>query len=203
MATDKKLNTSYTLDTSDVYITGNLTVQGIQTSVQTTDTFITDKIFTLNNGETLAGVGGGVLGNAAAGIEIDRGTNPNAYLVYNEPTNTFAVSTDGGATFANVLTSFGNVSTLISEIVEDTTPQLGGNLDVQTFSIFSATNNVSIAGNLQLNNTLITPTAVANATVVYAASPAAGTSGVYVINGSAANEELITKRRAFGFSLIL
>jgi hypothetical protein len=82
---------------------------------------------------------------------------------------------------------------------------LGGNLNVRTFSNITSNvaTNITFAGNLQLNNTLVAPTLVANATVVYAAEPAAGTSGVYVINGAAANQELITKARAFGFSLLL
>lgn len=211
MATVKKFNSTYTLDGSDVYVTGNLVVQGNTTSISTTNTDIKDRIITLNSGETLNGIGGNIAPLDVSGFEWDRGTNPlgPAYLFFKEITDTFVISVDGGATWQQILTTpvdVGNVAgTVLTEIVQDTSPQLGANLDVQSFSIFTgnAATNITFAGNLQLNNTAVAPTVVANATVVYADTPAAGTSGVYVVNGSAANEELVTKRRAFGFSLIL
>lgn len=211
MATVKKFNSTYTLDGSDVYVTGNLVVQGNTTSISTTNTDIKDRIITLNKGETLNGIGGNIAPLDVSGFEFDRGTNPlrNAYLFFKEITDTFVISVDGGDTWEQILTTpvdVGNVAgTVLTEIVQDTSPQLGANLDVQSFSIFTgnAATNITFAGNLQLNNTAVAPTVVANATVVYADTPAAGTSGVYVVNGSAANEELVTKRRAFGFSLIL
>lgn len=211
MAHVKKFNSTYTLDGSDVYVTGNLIVQGNSTSISTTNTDIEDRIITLNSGETLNGIGGNIAPLDVSGFEWDRGTNPlgPAYLFFKEITDTFVISVDGGATWQQILTTpvdVGNVApTPLTEIVQDTSPQLGANLDVQGFSIFTANaaTNITFAGNLQLNNTAVAPTVVANATVVYADTPAAGTSGVYVVNGSAANEELVTKRRAFGFSLIL
>ena len=45
--------------------------------------------------------------------------------------------------------------------------------------------------------------AVANSTIVYASTPGAGTSGLYVLNSQTANQELVTKARALGFSLLL
>ena len=216
MAHVKKFNSTYTLDGSDVYVTGNLIIQGSQTSVSTTNTDINDKIITVNKGETQEGIGGNVAGSDVSGIEWDRGRwagnsaqYPYAALFFKEVTDTFVVTTDGGTTWQQILTSpvaVGNVVTsALTEIVQDTSPQLGANLDVQGFSIFTANaaTNITFAGNLQLNNTATAPTLVANATVVYASTPAAGTSGVYVVNGAATNEELVTKRRAFGFSLIL
>jgi hypothetical protein len=211
MAHVKKFNSTYTLDGSDVYVTGNLIVQGNSTSISTTNTDIEDRIITLNKGETLNGIGGNIAPLDVSGFEWDRGTNPlgPAYLFFKEVTDTFVISVDGGASWEQILTTpvaVGNVAgSVITEIVQDTSPQLGANLDVQSFSIFTgnAATNITFAGNLQLNNTAVAPTVVANATVVYAATPAAGTSGVYVVNGLAANEELVTKRRAFGFSLIL
>lgn len=211
MAHVKKFNSTYTLDGSAVYVTGDLIVQGNSTSISTTNTDIKDRIITLNSGETLNGIGGNIAPLDVSGFEWDRGTNPlgPAYLFFKEITDTFVISVDGGATWQQILTTpvdVGNVApTPLTEIVQDTSPQLGANLDVQGFSIFTANaaTNITFAGNLQLNNTAVAPTVVANATVVYADTPAAGTSGVYVVNGSAANEELVTKRRAFGFSLIL
>ena len=68
MATVKKLNTTYTLDTTEVIVTGNLTIQGTQTTISSINTTITDKTLTLNAGEVGSGVspaGGGTSGRNA------------------------------------------------------------------------------------------------------------------------------------------
>lgn len=196
MAAVKKLNTSYTIDTTDVIITGNLTVQGIQTSVESTDTVITDKTITLNNGETGDGVG--PAGAGFSGIEIDRGNFANAGLRWNESTDRWQI--DSGSGWVNISTSTGAGGITVED---DANPTLGGNLNTNGYTISSLVNNVNFSGNLQLNNTLVAPSAVTGATVVYAATPGAGASGVYVVNGEAVNEELITKKRAFAFSILL
>jgi hypothetical protein len=56
---------------------------------------------------------------------------------------------------------------------------------------------------MSIINANITPLSNAGTTVFYANTAGAGTAGLYVVNDQATNEELITKRRAFGFSLIL
>lgn len=74
-----------TLDTGvevgNVYVTGNLTVQGTTTTIDTTNLTIEDNIILLNKGEspTHAGVTEGT-----AGIEVDRGSRPNAKILFNE-----------------------------------------------------------------------------------------------------------------------
>jgi hypothetical protein len=73
----------------NVIVVGNLTVQGSTTSVETTNTTITDNIITLNEGETGAGVSLGT-----AGIEIDRGTNPNVSFVWSEADSYFTTGTN-------------------------------------------------------------------------------------------------------------
>ena len=64
---------------ADVAIAGNLTVSGTLTSINTTNTAISDNSIVLNEGETGAGVTAGT-----AGIEIDRGTADSATLQWNE-----------------------------------------------------------------------------------------------------------------------
>jgi hypothetical protein len=201
MATVKKLNSSYTIDTTDVVITGNLTVAGTYDTQTVTNTNIKDKTLTLNVGESGSGVG--PAGAGTAGLIIDRGDLDNVELRWNDATDTWQITSDG-STYANIVSSITGGLALTS-VVDDLSPELGGNLDVKGFSIFTSNvaTNITFAGNLQLNNTLVAPTLVANATVVYADTPQAGTSGVYVINGAAANQELITKARSFGFSLLL
>ena len=60
-------------------VTGDLTVQGATTFVSSTNIDIKDNIITLNKGETGAGVGLGT-----SGIRIDRGTLPDAQIVFDE-----------------------------------------------------------------------------------------------------------------------
>jgi len=202
MAIVKRLNSNYTiqaasnditLDSSEVFVTGNLVVQGATTTISTTNTEIEDNLLRLNVGETGSGVTLGF-----AGIAIDRGNLAAVSFIWNEELDLWQVTTDG-TTFGNLLTS----STGTIALIDDANPTLGANLNTNQYTIYSNVGNVKFDGNIQLNETPAIPTAVANATVVYASSPAAGTSGVYVVNGLAANQELVTKTRSFGFSLIL
>jgi hypothetical protein len=199
MATVKRVNTTYTIKTPEVIVEGNLTVKGTQTSVESVNTVITDRIITLNNGELGAGVGG--VSPDFAGIEVDRGSLDTVNLRWNELTDQWQV-TNNGTTWANIVGS----STGITRLYEDSNPTLSANLKVYGQTIVAGlADNIKFDGNLQINNTLTQPSAtpVTNATVVYAATPAAGKAGLYVVNSSAIKEELITKTRAFGFSLIL
>jgi hypothetical protein len=208
MAIVKNLNADYlidangndiTLDSSDVYVVGNLVVQGNTTTISTTNTDIEDNFIRLNIGETGAGVTQRPGDPAAvAGIGVDRGSLDPVSLIWNEDLDKWQI-TDDGTTFANILIS----STGTISLVDDPAPTLGANLNTQTYHIFSNSNNVIFNSNIQLNEVATAPSLVSGATVVYAATPGAGTSGVYVVNGSAANQELVTKARAFGFSLIL
>lgn len=181
----------------EVVIGGNLTVEGATTTIDTINTTIKDNIIILNAGEVGAGVTGG-----GASIEIDRGTLPNVSIGWNELLQVWQISSnvaDYPASYGNVLTS----TSALTDIVQDTTPQLGGNLDVNGFAITSSGYNTVLTGNVQLNNTLSVPSAQPGTTVFYAATPNAGQAGLFVVNQASTNEELVTKRRAFGFSLIL
>lgn len=195
MATVKKFNTSYTIDGPDVYITGNLTTLGNTTQVETQNTTIRDNVIVLNNGETGNGV---TSANLVSGIFVDRGLAADVALLWNEPTDTWVITTDG-VTYQNIATSAG--STVLSTVFDDKTPALGGNLLTSTYRIYSNT-NVVFGGNLQVNNTTTAPGAVSGATVLYAQTPGSGTTGLYVVNSQAINEELVTKRRALGFSIL-
>lgn len=201
MATVKKLNTSYTLDTKDVYLTGNLHVAGTYETTDVKELEVVDKNIILNVGETGNGVS---TGSKTSGLIIDRGTAANVELHWDENFQRWRITTDG-TNYANVVAS-STSDTFLQEVVDDATPKLGGNLDVQGYTIYSsnvAVPNIKFEGNLQLTNVFATPSLASNATVVYGNTPGGGTSGIYVVNEVAVNQELITKTRAFGFSLIL
>jgi hypothetical protein len=179
MATVKKTSGNYviqtprlnngsnvTLDTDNVIITGNLQVLGNVTEFITNNTSITDRIITLNYGETGNGVTGG--GNVS-GIEIDRGGFTNVDLRWNENFQRWEFTNDG--------TNYSNIGASTSTLS-------GGNIAL------------SYAGG-------VVPATLANTAIIYADGIQGGRTGVYIVNGEVAGDELISKKRAFGLSLIL
>ncbi|MDA9938502.1 hypothetical protein N9C48_00160 [bacterium] len=76
-----------TLDTGtevgDVYITGNLTVEGTQTTLDTVNSTIEDNIIELNKGET----GNGITRDGSSGIRVDRGTIEDGQWLFVESIN--------------------------------------------------------------------------------------------------------------------
>jgi len=195
--------TSVTLD-NDVTVSGNLTVTGTTNSVETTNTRISDNTITLNQGESGAGVTA-----VTSGIEIDRGSLDNALLVFDEVTDTFQISTDGGSSYTALATGGGG----LNNVVEDTTPQLGGDLDLNGFNIITATSNqdinlipngigyVTVEAGLKLNDQAITPTSAAGATVLYADTASGGGTGLFFVDGST-SDELVSKSKAIVYGLI-
>ena len=122
-------------DTGTVVIAGNLTVNGTTTTVNSNTVNIGDNILVLNSDETGTP-------SQNAGIEIERGTSTNVSLRFNETTDTWQFTNDG--------TTYNDLGT--SDIVNDTTPQLGGNLDINSNDI-TGTGNISITGDFTLTST--------------------------------------------------
>lgn len=181
------------LDANEVRIPGNLTVSGTTTSVETTNTEIFDNIIRLNAGHTGAPT-------LNAGIEVERGDETDVQLRWNETFQKWQITNDG-STYGNIATAA--ATGYITDVVDDLTPQLGGNLDVNGQTILAASGNVPIEGNIQINNSLGTPSAVTNASVLYAATPGSAGSGLYIQNSAVTADELVTKSKAIVFSLIL
>ena len=82
---------------NDLTVSGNLTVNGTTTTVNTAQILLEDNIITLNSGE----VG---TPSANAGIEIERGTSANAVLRWNESTDKWETTNDGTNYYAIVTT---------------------------------------------------------------------------------------------------
>ena len=76
--------------TGDVRITGNLIVTGNTTYVNTSQVLIGDNIITLN-----AAINQASAPTVDAGIEIDRGTAANVYVLWNETIDKWTVTNDG------------------------------------------------------------------------------------------------------------
>jgi hypothetical protein len=114
-----------------VLITGNLVVEGTQTTVAAVDLAVNDNIITLNAGETGAGVT-----LLYSGIEIDRGTLSNASFVYDETTDTWVIA-NGSAPGFNYSTSNLRLRRILTDAGTD-----GGDLTL----IGTATGVVNVAG---------------------------------------------------------
>jgi hypothetical protein len=186
-----------TLSTDNVYVVGNLYVEGDTTYVSSNNLTITDNVIVLNQGQPGAGI---TKGNA--GIMIDRGQQPYAQLQFTQAGgNVWQITSNAAAGWQNILTTGATFS-----LVDDPNPVLGGNLNVNGKTIYAnvaAGTYITLQGALELKTANVTPSAAIGSTIFYAGTPGGGTAGVYVVNSSAANKELITKTRAFGFSLIL
>ena len=75
----------------NVVITGDLTVRGSQTVLNTSTLEVEDNVIVLNQGETGAGVTAGT-----AGIEIDRGTASHQFLIFDETDDLWKIGVSGG-----------------------------------------------------------------------------------------------------------
>lgn len=72
----------------NLIVSGDLTVQGTTTTIETATLNVEDNIVTLNYGVT----GSPVLD---AGIEVERGTSPNVQILWNETTDKWQFTNDG------------------------------------------------------------------------------------------------------------
>jgi hypothetical protein len=198
--------------TTEVFrVKGDLVVTGETSSVSETNLNVSNNTIMLNEGETGAGV---TLGEAA--VVIDRGTlndgtsGYGAGIRFNETTDAWQVSVDG-STWSNLGVTSGGGSAL-TDVVQDTTPQLGGDLDVNGQSIVSAGGgdiiiapdtggDVYIDADLKLKLRTGDPTAEAGYNILYHKTEGSGGSGVY-FRTTSTNDELVSKAKAIVYSII-
>lgn len=107
-ATDVTVTTS-----GNLTVTGDLTVNGSTTTVNTTELTIEDNLMTLNSGQT-----GTPPTSLRSGIEVERGDTANAILQFNENTDKWEFSVDGGTTFTNLDAAPADASQTVKGIVE-------------------------------------------------------------------------------------
>src|SRR6056300_546004 len=101
--TDQSLSTTDNVTFNDMTVSGNLTVSGATTTVNTETINLADNTITLNSNETGTPSQDG-------GIEIERGTSTNKTLIWNETTDKWTVGSETfvAGTFEGALT--GNVT---------------------------------------------------------------------------------------------
>jgi hypothetical protein len=214
MKTIKRMSTDWDIYSANVTIIGNLIVIGETTTVQSVDTLIYDNFITLAAGNTSGP-------NLNAGIEIDRGNLPRVGIRWSEEQVNWQYTNDG--------LSWKVFSRTILE--EDSYPRLGGNLLVQDSGgttwaitsvpnkhvvIYAGTDNVNllptitapdesvvIGPSIKLPHITSDPPPVTGYNSIYAKEVETGKTGIFVSNGSNVGHELITKRKALIYSLIL
>ena len=81
---------------NDVVVTGNLTINGTSTTVNTETLTVDDNVIVLNNNESGTP-------SQDAGIEVERGTSTNVKLQYDEGTDKWQFTNDG-STYNDILT---------------------------------------------------------------------------------------------------
>ena len=198
--------------TTEVFrVKGDLVVTGETSSVSETNLNISNNTILLNEGESGAGITAG-----EAAIVVDRGSvndvtsGYGAGLRFNETTDKWQVSVDG-STWSDLGVVAGG-GTALENVVEDITPQLGGDLDVNGQSIVSAGGgdiiiapdtggDVYIDADLKLKLRTGDPTAEAGYNILYHKTEGSGGSGVY-FRTTSTNDELVSKSKAIVFGII-
>ena len=113
----------------DLTVTGNFVVNGSTTTINTQELLVSDNIITLNSDVT-----GTPTQNA--GVAVERGSSANVDIRWNETSNKWEFTNDGS--------SYSDIGSG-GDVVDDTSPQLGGDLDVNgnaieyTFSLSGST----------------------------------------------------------------
>lgn len=129
-------------ETGQVRITGDLIVEGNTTTVQSENMTVTDNIIVLNAGETGAGIT-----LDSSGIRIDRGTFPDAYVVFDE--NATWVDPDT-ATTVNGSFVFRNDNGSLVGIQTNSISTGGGDL----YLINNGTGVISVTGTTNYENNI-------------------------------------------------
>jgi len=213
MSSTKRVSGDYNIYADNTIVNGKLTVMGTQSSIESVDTVIKDRVIVLNSGE----LGAGVTGNYA-GLDVDRGSSPNVGFRWSEPDVAWQVTIDG-TTWQDVLTGTGgSVSAAGAE--GDLQFNSGGVLGADSLLNWNNSTNVltvyalsfdgaTISSNI--TNTDITlmpngtgvlvidaatkmvelgsdPSPASGFNYVYAKTPGSSKSGVYYVNNTTSGE---------------
>ena len=215
----------YSIIADPVYIYGNLYVTGNTNTTSTNDLAITNNSIILN-----AGLSGANAPNPqGANITVDRGTSPNVTIQWSETLGYWQLTNDGttygkisktsgGSTPAagyNASVQFNSANLLAAS---NSFTFGSGNLSVfgtnigngnvyatgtgQDLSFFAPNGTVYVNSTLKLSYQNTAPTNIASTTQIFANTVGSGNTGLFVVNSNT-TDELISKNRAIGMSLLL
>ena len=215
----------YSIIADPVYIYGNLYVTGNTNTTSTNDLAITNNSIILN-----AGLSGANAPNPlGANITVDRGTSPNVTIQWSETLGYWQLTNDG-STFSKIATNNGSSTPAAgyNASVQFNSANLlaasnnftfgSGNLSVfgtnigngnvyatgtgQDLSFFAPNGTVYVNSTLKLSYQNTAPTNIASTTQIFANTVGSGNTGLFVVNSNT-TDELISKNRAIGMSLLL
>lgn len=152
----------------DVTISGNLTVDGTTTALNTATLTVEDNIVLLNSGEAGAGVDGGT---GSSGIRVDRGSLPDALLVWDEPNGRWEAGNLGspGGLFAISLSGHSHTKADITDFVESDYVHTAGGAG----AVMAAAADITFVGGGEVLGLPATPSATGAASKEYVDSVAA------------------------------
>jgi len=203
MATVKTTSGDYTITVANglglLTINADLDVVGNITYIDSTELKVTDPFITVaanNNGAI-----------QSMGLVAQKTTTTFAGLRFNTVSGDWEISdsvdANGAPISAYVTIASGNISTSpgapVNSVQFNNAGTFGGN---SKFTFDSANTKVGITGQLVLGNIATTPTATANSAALYNNTEGAGGTGVYV-RSTTVDDELISKRKALAYSLVL
>jgi hypothetical protein len=203
MATVKNTSGDYTITVADglglLTINADLDVVGNITYIDSSELKVTDPFITVaanNNGAI-----------QSMGLVAQKTTTTFAGLRFNTVSGDWEISdsvdANGAPISPYVTIAAGNTSTTpgapVNSVQFNDAGTFGGN---SKFTFDSANTKVGITGQLVLGNIASTPTATANSAALYNATEGAGGTGVYV-RSTTVDDELISKRKALAYSLVL
>ena len=203
MATVKTTSGDYTITVANglglLTINADLDVVGNITYIDSSELKVTDPFITVaanNNGAI-----------QSMGLVAQKTTTTFAGLRFNTVSGDWEISdsvdANGAPISAYVTIASGNMSTSpgapVNSVQFNNAGTFGGN---SKFTFDSANTKVGITGQLVLGNIATTPAATANSAALYNNTEGAGGTGVYV-RSTTVDDELISKRKALAYSLVL
>ena len=139
----------------NITVGGNLTVNGTTTTLSSTNSVVADKIIELGNGTSGAPSGD-------SGIVIERGSSSNAFMGWDESSDTFLMGTGSftGSSTGNLTVTKGTLNAnIIGDVTGTVTGGVSGNAATAT-KLQTARNIAGVAfdgtQNISLNNNAIT-----------------------------------------------
>ena len=222
-------DSNVTVTTHSLTVAGNLVVTGATTSVETTNSVISDNTIVLNKDESGAGVTA-----VTSGIEIERGSLTNTTVLYDDSIDAFTFKEGGALTNVagatptsgdhlttktyvdgvagsgmslsgstnNTITTVTGANALLGEpnlTFDGSTLVVTGAANVST--TLDVTGNITTDGLMRLTQTS-DPSAVSGKSLVYAKAPGGGGTGVYVQAPTGNAEEMVSKSKAIVYGLI-